>query len=335
MHYQKRIDVSRASDAIQEKGLRSIRRCGCTEPGPARTRTLVCSRLIRVLQCLNHRFYPDRLVVAAEGQILCEHERLIQLCRHLPPRAIYDLQHYLTVIQRKPGALRMALPSRNCCRQLQDLVPRRSGVVDILALVLQHDGQAVLSAVDVAGAEGVPSKTHVNLLHRLIDGKTAGGPDIDTPQALILRCEPKANVDCYDGLLAQIAGAAMRDDPASARRWLSRDMEPQRASPDLAIPCFVLRIERLSARRGWRLCRRPSAALCQPRRKSPWAIDTLPSSSGRCSIDLFRNRRRDHSRSPHGRGDEGDWPRCRGASLRRQAGPMPSASSRAPAAAKA
>ena len=30
------------------------------------------------------RIYPDRLVVAAEGQILCEHDRLIQRSHHLP-----------------------------------------------------------------------------------------------------------------------------------------------------------------------------------------------------------------------------------------------------------
>lgn len=80
-------------------------------------------------------------------------------------------------------------------------------MVDILALVLHHDEQAVLTAVELALAEGVATKTHVlNLLHRLIDGKTIGGPDIDTPQALILRREPKANVERYDGLRAKIAG---------------------------------------------------------------------------------------------------------------------------------
>jgi hypothetical protein len=46
----------------------------------------------------------------------------------------------------------------------------------------------------------------LNLLHRLIDGKTAGGPPIETPQALVLRREPKADVERYDGLRAQVAG---------------------------------------------------------------------------------------------------------------------------------
>ena len=80
-------------------------------------------------------------------------------------------------------------------------------MVDILALVLHHDEQAILTAVEMALEAGVPTKTHVlNLLHRLVDGKTIGGPSIDTPQALTLRREPKANVERYDGLRAQIAG---------------------------------------------------------------------------------------------------------------------------------
>ena len=80
-------------------------------------------------------------------------------------------------------------------------------MIDILALVLHHDEQAVLAAVGMALAEGVATKPHVlNLLHRLINGKTIGGPDIDTPQALILQREPEANVERYDGLSDRTAG---------------------------------------------------------------------------------------------------------------------------------
>jgi hypothetical protein len=39
-----------------------------------------------------------------------------------------------------------------------------------------------------------------------VDGKTTGAPPVDTPQALILRREPRADVERYDGLRAQIAG---------------------------------------------------------------------------------------------------------------------------------
>jgi transposase len=160
------------------------------------------------------RVYPDRLVVAAEGQILCEHERLIQRSHKQPPRTIYDWRHYLAVLQRKPGALRNGAPFVElpmALRQLQDQMLRRPGgdreMVDILALVLHHDEQAVLTAVELALEAGVPTKTHVlNLLHRLIDGKTTGGPLLDTPQALILCREPQANVERYDGLRAKTAG---------------------------------------------------------------------------------------------------------------------------------
>ncbi len=160
------------------------------------------------------RIYPERLVVAAEGQILCEHPRLIQRSHDVPAHTIYDWRHYLAVVQRKPGALRNGAPFAElpkAFRQLQDHMLRRPGgdreMVDILALVLHHDEQAVLIAVEMALEAGVPTKTHVlNLLHRLVDGKTTNGPNIDTPQALILHREPKANVERYDGLRAQIAG---------------------------------------------------------------------------------------------------------------------------------
>ena len=49
---------------------------------------------------------------------------------------------------------------------------RLAEMVEILALVLHHDEQAVLVAVELALEQGVPSKTHIlHVLHRLLDGK--------------------------------------------------------------------------------------------------------------------------------------------------------------------
>src|SRR3546814_12506190 len=74
-------------------------------------------------------------------------------------------------------------------------------MVEILALVLQHNEQAVLSAVELALEAGVPTKTHIlNVLHRLIDGKAPPASPIDAPQALRLAQEPGADVDRYDTL---------------------------------------------------------------------------------------------------------------------------------------
>lgn len=161
------------------------------------------------------RVYPDRLVVAAGvGNILCEHVRVIQRSHKLPPQTIYDWRHYLAVVQRKPGALRNGAPFLELpipFRQLQEQMLRKPGgdreMVDVLALVLHHDEQAVLTAVEMALAAGVPTKTHVvlNLLHGCRWQGGYGRP-LDTPQALMLRREPKANVERYDGLRAQIAG---------------------------------------------------------------------------------------------------------------------------------
>lgn len=154
------------------------------------------------------RIYPDRIVIAAEGRILCEHERIIARSHHLPGRIVYDWRHYLAVIQRKPGALRNGAPfieMPQAFRQLQGHLLRRTGgdreMVEILSLVLQHDEQAVLCAVELALEAGVPTKTHVlNILHRLTDGKAPPVAPINAPQALRLTQEPLADVGRYDNL---------------------------------------------------------------------------------------------------------------------------------------
>jgi hypothetical protein len=78
------------------------------------------------------RIYPERLVVAAEGNILCEHPRIIERSHDKPPRTIYDWRHYLAVIQRKPGALRNGAPFLElplAFRQLQDQMLRRLAAI--------------------------------------------------------------------------------------------------------------------------------------------------------------------------------------------------------------
>ena len=151
--------------------------------------------------------YPDRLVIVAEGHVICTHERVIDRS-HQPGRVIYDWRHYLAVVQRKPGALRNGAPfveMPDAFRKLQAQMLRKPGgdreMVDILSLVLHHDEQAVLCAVEMALEAGVPTKTHVlNLLHRLVDGTPTDQPDVTPPAALTLRNEPEANVARYDGL---------------------------------------------------------------------------------------------------------------------------------------
>lgn len=121
------------------------------------------------------------------------------------PAICIDARH---AIQRKPGALRNGAPFLELpdpFQRLQRHLLRSPGgdreMVEILALVLHHDEQAVLTAVTMALEAGVPTKTHIlNLLHRLLDGKPLTTPPITAPQALRLVSEPLANVERYDAL---------------------------------------------------------------------------------------------------------------------------------------
>ena len=154
------------------------------------------------------RVYPDRLMVVAEGQVVCEHRRVINRSHQAPGQTIYDWRHYLAVIQRKPGALRNGAPFAelpDAFKRLQQHLLRIPGgdreMVEILALVLHHDEEAVLVAVELALENGVPSKTHIiNLLHRLLDGKPMTPPAVRAPVALALTNEPRADVGRYDAL---------------------------------------------------------------------------------------------------------------------------------------
>jgi hypothetical protein len=78
-------------------------------------------------------------------------------------------------------------------------------MVEILALVLHHDEQAVLTAVELALEAGVASKAHVlNVLHRLLDCKPVAPAPVTAPQALRLANEPQANVSRYDSLRGRV-----------------------------------------------------------------------------------------------------------------------------------
>ena len=153
------------------------------------------------------RVYAERIVVCAEGRLICEHPRIIERHHHGLGQTVYDWRHYLAVLQRKPGALRNGAPFEQLptgFKRLQAALLKQPGgdreMVEILALVLHHDEQAVLAAVELALEAGAPTKTHVlNVLHRLLDGKGTVRA-VTAPQALRLVVEPQSNVVRYDRL---------------------------------------------------------------------------------------------------------------------------------------
>jgi len=158
-------------------------------------------------------------MVVAEGQVVCEHCRIINRSHQAPGQTIYDWRHYLAVIQRKPGALRNGVPFAelpDAFKPLQQHLLRIPGgdreMVEILALVLHHDEEAVLVAVELALENGIPTKTHIlNLLHRLLDGKPMTPPAVKAPVALMSPGPMSvAMTPCV-----RMGRSAMRHDPAS------------------------------------------------------------------------------------------------------------------------
>ena len=150
--------------------------------------------------------YPGVLTLVAEGEVIAQHERVFCRDHAAPSHTVYDWRHYLAVAQRKPGALRNGAPFNelpNSFKALQKILLRRPGgdreMVDVLALVLQHDESAVERAVRDALAVEKPSKQHViNCLHRQHTNDTA--PTLSTPPALVLEHEPQADTQRYDQL---------------------------------------------------------------------------------------------------------------------------------------
>jgi len=152
------------------------------------------------------RVYPQRLVIVAEAQVVAEHVRVFNRDKSTPGQTVFDWRHYLSVAQRKPGALRNGAPFLelpNSFRQLRSRLLKRPGgdreMVDILALVLLHDEQLVEQAVARALESGEPSKQHVlNCLSRLEEPLRP--QPLKPPPALKLVNEPKADTARYDKL---------------------------------------------------------------------------------------------------------------------------------------
>ncbi len=136
------------------------------------------------------RAYAERLVIVAEGQVVAEHARVFSKGHDRPARTIYDWRHYLTVDPAQArGAYvtaRRSPSSPTGFRRLQAMLLKRPGgdreMVEILSLVLHHDEEAVLCAVELALESGVVSKEHVlNLLSRLLEADAPAPIDTPTP----------------------------------------------------------------------------------------------------------------------------------------------------------
>lgn len=94
------------------------------------------------------RLYPNRVDVVAQDAIVSSHARLVNR-----GQTSYDWQHYIELVQRKPGALRNGTPFLDlppALLKLRQSLLRHPGGDRVMAQVLAMVPQARLDAVLVA-----------------------------------------------------------------------------------------------------------------------------------------------------------------------------------------
>jgi len=150
-------------------------------------------------QRVSTRLYPNRVAVAARDAVVAGHDRLTER-GHIR----YDWQHYIPLVQRKPGALRNGAPFADMPAPLQQLrlgLLRHEGgdkvMAQVLATVPIAGLEAVLVAVELVIESGALSAEHVeNVLARL----NASPVPARVETALQLKEVPLANTSRYDSL---------------------------------------------------------------------------------------------------------------------------------------
>lgn len=145
------------------------------------------------------RLYPGRVCVVAGDAIVANHERVVER-----GQVRYDWEHYIPLVQRKPGALRNGAPFADMptplIRLKQGLLRHAGGdkvMAQVLAAVPTAGLTAVLVAVELVVESGVLSAEHVeNVLARL----NAGVVPASVETSLQLKEAPVANTGRYDSL---------------------------------------------------------------------------------------------------------------------------------------
>ena len=150
-------------------------------------------------QMVSTRLYPTRVVVVAEDQIVASHSRLGDR-----GQTSYDWQHYIPLVQRKPGVLRNGAPFADMpapLLSLQRALFKRPGgdrvMAQVLAAVPTAGLDAVLVAVELVLESGAVSAEHVlNVLARL----SAAAPPQAVETALTVSEAPTSDTERYDSL---------------------------------------------------------------------------------------------------------------------------------------
>ena len=129
--------------------------------GCVRVRTNLYSLPVPPGKTVEARIYPSHIELRDEGRLIARHERCYERCQQ-----VLDLEHYLDVLERKPGALIGSKPlaawrqrglwPESYDRLLEELIHRHgqpSGtrqMIQVLSLIRPHGHARVRAAVEAA-----------------------------------------------------------------------------------------------------------------------------------------------------------------------------------------
>ena len=155
-------------------------------------------------QMVSTRLYPGSVVVVADDQVVARHERL-----NNSGETRYDWQHYVPLLQRKPGALRNGAPFVDLPEPLQRLrrgLLRHAGgdrvMAQVLAIVPTAGLEAVLVAVELALEAGPPGRVSVEHVINVLARLNAVPVPPTAATSLQVSVPPLANTARYDSLRA-------------------------------------------------------------------------------------------------------------------------------------
>ena len=184
--------------------------------GCVRVRTNLYSVPASVGKMVEVRLHPGHVEVRDEGRCIARHERCYERNQQ-----VLDLEHYLDVLERKPGALSGSKPllawrqrglwPESYDRLLAELISRhgkQSGtrqMIQALNLIKQHGHQRVRGAVEAALSLGCSDAAAIRHLAEAADLVRARSTLVELG-ALSRYERPQPSLTDYDGLLGE--GAA-------------------------------------------------------------------------------------------------------------------------------
>lgn len=159
-------------------------------------------------QMVSTRLYPGRVRVVVDERVVAEHDRLDG-----EGRTRYDWQHYVPLVQRKPGALRNGAPFADLPAALQRLrraLLREAGgdraMAQVLACVPERGLETVLVAVELALENAPPSgRVSVEHVQNVLARLNAAPRPANVATTLQVSTPPASDPGRYDELRALTA----------------------------------------------------------------------------------------------------------------------------------